>query len=207
MSNNIVAKCQWLEKKCKEYQESNQKLRKRLQRLGKLSSDRDIPSQMYNHEIEYANYLIMNALQGNSDAYQLFIKIPSPSSYNELYYKNFPDLKKHFVSFVRTIKNYLDFLQKCTYTGPIFINVINKTNVSLQDKRVHVMVKLNHYRSLLQSSSWSVSLDELSKNIREEILKWLIQWLGILCDIDACLQPKELDRVSVEMDDADFEGI
>lgn len=205
MNTDIVAKSQWLEKKCKEYKIENQKLRKRLQRLEKLSSDRGIPSQMYNHEVQYGNCLIRDVLIGNSEAYQNFMKIQMPNSYNDLYNSVIPNLRKYFVVYIKTYKKYLDFIKGCTYEGPIFTSVTNDTNVSLRDKLTNVRNKLNKYRSLLESSSWSVSLDEVARKIRKEILDWINLADSIVKDIDAQLAPKDLNKVFAEMDDREFE--
>ncbi|KKK82785.1 hypothetical protein LCGC14_2799930, partial [marine sediment metagenome] len=159
MDTNIVAKCQWLEKKCTKYQQENHKLRQTVNRLQHLSSERSLPSQMYNHEVEHSNCLIKDLLKGNREAYQQFMKIPTPRSYTELYHEVLPDLRKYFLAFIRTIKNYLDFLQTVANSGPIFTTVSNECNVSLRDKLGQVGKKFTHYHSLLESSSWSASLD------------------------------------------------
>ncbi len=205
MNTDIIVKCQWLEKKCQEYQQDNQKLRKRLIRLEKLASDRGIPSQLYNHEAEYSNGVIKDLLKGNSETYQQLLKIPTPQSYTDLQQNILPELVEYFPRFVRTIKNYLDFLKACTYSGPIFTSISNEYNLALRAKVGDVRDKLKQRRSLLESSSWSVNLDNPSRNIRKELLVWLDSADGILRDIDPYLEPKNLTKSFVEMDYTDFE--
>lgn len=182
-------KYQWLEQKCKEYQHDNQKLKDLCKRFEKVSIDRRIPTEMYYNEVEYINKLFTTALKGNNESYQLFMKISVPHSYNDLEHITLPEFKQHFVTFMRSIKNYIDFVDKCNYNGPIFTQITSETNLSILDKVTFVNDKIIKFDALLQTERWALNVPDSSRATRDDMLKWLQSTTEMLLQVNACLNP------------------
>ncbi len=171
--NNYIVRYKWLEQKCLEYKKENIQSQKKIHRLEQLFSERDSDYHMYNDQVDYDTRLIKTSLDGNEDAYQKFITIASPRSYDDFHYKVMSELCKFFAIFIRTIKTHVDFLQVQQNQGPIFIQIRNIYHQNLREKISNVGKRFDHLLALLESTNWSSNLDESTMVIKQQLTTWL----------------------------------
>jgi hypothetical protein len=179
----------WLEEKYREQQLELKQLLKKVVKLEKRIQEQSEPVRLYHAEVEWIYTIIKNVLLDNTEAQKQILKIPCPQSYSELTSRTMPQFKKHFVIFGRSLKNFIDLIVDTS--GPIFIEIYNKTVEALRHSVQEVDKKLDSIVVLLQSSSWSCNLSQSAEKIRSENIAWLYEARCILNEFLEChLVPK-----------------
>lgn len=195
-------KCKLLETRNNEYRQKNKELQQQLKHIEMIASERSEPTELYYKEIEYTNNFFKTKLENHASLIQDILKLPPPQSFNDLKQNIFPKLKLLFLSFIKKINNYTDYLKTC-WKGPIISDCCNKINLDLEEKLKTTINRFNYYCSILNTSKWTSDLPE-HNSCKTQFLDWLNKATDIMKEFIKKLQPLRAETSPFVLDDTDF---
>ena len=162
-------------------------LKEKFKRIENLANQRSHPYDMYKDELEFYEQKIQSKLDNYLVYYNNLTHSVTPHSYQEIYHQTLPYLKKNLILYVKKINafiKYSQFVHNSNLESPIWNQMKSKYSNEIIEYNKTIANKIKTISDLLQSDSWTISLDSITKLIRTSTLEWIQEGLHLLNSIN-----------------------
>jgi len=151
-------------------------LKQKYKKIETIANKRSFPYDMYEQERNWYTNNIEQSLGLWLTYHQNILDTITPHSYQEIYHKTLPHIKENSVEYYKCINSYLNYcntISSYQVETPIWILTKQQYNNDILMYNEKLMDKYNILMKLLHTDSWSVSLDNITKLIRQNTITWI----------------------------------